>query len=107
MPQTQPARNEEPFFNLTETGDEFETALRSAVQNNARSMSELRDAIRNCMVSLREDGMQCEQALLTMKAFVRDATIRHKRGGSRVLHPSERLMEQVIGWCIAEYYADC
>ena len=63
------ARNEEPFFNVTATGDEFESALKNAARENLRSMNELQVSIRNCVGSLREDGMQCEQALLTMKSL--------------------------------------
>jgi hypothetical protein len=106
MQQTQPARHEEPFFDLTATGEEFESALRNAVRENALSMRELRASIRNCMTSLRADGMQCEQAILTMKAFVRDACVKHRRRGSREMLHSDLLMEQVVGWCIAEFYAD-
>jgi len=106
MLQTQPARHEEPFFNLTATGEDFEHALRNAVRDNAQSMKELRDSIHNCMVSLRGDGMQCEQALLTMKAFVRDACVKHRRRGSREMLHSDVLMEQVVGWCIVEFYAE-
>src|SRR5215207_3102498 len=102
----EPARNEEPFFNLTATGDEFETALKNAVRANSRSMTDLQLSIRNCMTSLRADGMQCEAALLTMKAFVRDSSVRHKRSGSREMLHSDMLMEQVVSWCIAEYYTE-
>jgi hypothetical protein len=69
-------------------------------------MTDLQLSIRNCMMSLREDGMQCEAALLTMKAFVRDAAVRHKRSGSHEMLHSDMLMEQVVSWCIAEYYSE-
>ena len=105
MQQTQAARHEEPFFNLTAIGDDFENALKNAVRENARSMIELRLAIRACMASLRADGMQCEQALLTMKAFVKDAAGRHKRRGSQEMVHSEMFMEQVVGWCISEFFS--
>jgi hypothetical protein len=100
------ARQEDPFFNLTSTGDEFESALKRSVRENARSMGDLRVSIRNCMISLRADGMQCEQAILTMKAFVRDSCLRHKRRGSREMLHCEMLMEQIVGWCITEYYTE-
>ena len=106
MEQTQAARHEEPFFNLTATGDDFATALKNAVRENARSMIELKLAIRACMASLRADGMQCEQALLTMKSFVRDSAGRHKRRGSREMLHSDMFMEQVVGWCISEFYSE-
>ena len=106
MQQTPAARHEEPFFKLTATGDDFENALKNAVRENARSMIELNLSIRACMASLRADGMQCEQALLTMKAFVRDAACRHKRRGSREMLNSDMFMEQVVGWCISEFYSE-
>jgi hypothetical protein len=105
MQQTQAARHEEPFFNLTATGDDFENALKNAVRENARSMVALQLAIRACMASLKADGMQCEQALLTMKAFVKDACGRHKRRGSREMMHSDIFMEQVVHWCISEFYS--
>lgn len=104
--QTQPARHEEPFFELAATGDNFENALKHAVRANTRSMADLRMSIRGCIISLRTDGMQCEAALLTMKAFVRDVCVKHTRRGSREMLHSDMLMEQVVKWCISEYYAD-
>lgn len=106
MQHTERARHEEPFFNQSSTGDDFENALKNAVRQNARSMKELQNAIGKCMKSLRADGMECEQALLTMKAFVKDVGARHKRRGSREMLHSDALMDQVVGWCISEFYAD-
>jgi len=105
MQQIQTARHEEPFFNLAATGEDFENALKNAVRENAESMLELKLAIRACMASLRSDGMQCEQALLTMKAFVKDSARRHKRRGSREMVNSDLFMEQVVQWCISEFYS--
>ena len=104
MPRTQPARHEEPYFQLASTGTDFEDALRLAVRANASSMTQLHLTIRKCMDSLRSDGMQCEAALLTMKAYVRELGLRHRqRGSSDMLH-SDYLMDQVVRWCISEYY---
>jgi hypothetical protein len=106
MQSTQRARKEEPFFQLTVTGDDFESALRHAARANARSMNDLHDSISKCMASLRADGMQCEAALLTMKAFIRELGLKHKRTGSEDMAHTELLMDQIIRWCIAEFYAD-
>ena len=70
-------------------------------------MDQLHLSIRHCMASLRGDGMQCEAALLTMKAFVRDVCLKHKRRGSSEMLHSDYLMDQVVRWCISEYYAVC
>ena len=107
MQRTLPARHEEPFFQHPSTGTDFEEALRLAVRANARSMEQLHATIRRCMDSLRRDGMQCEAALLTMKAFVRDVGLKHKRRGSSDMLHSDYLMDQVVRWCISAYYADC
>ena len=106
MQQSQSARHEEPFFLVTATGDEFETALKNAARENIRSMDQLQAAIGNCVSSLRDDGMECEQALLTMKSFVRQLAGKHRRRGSFEMQHSDVLMEQVVKWCISEFYAE-
>jgi hypothetical protein len=106
MESTQRARKEEPFFQLTSTGDNFEDALRNAVRTNASSMNELHASISKCMSSLRSDGMECEAALLTMKAFIRELGIKHKRAGSEEFFQTEMLMDQIVRWCISDYYAE-
>ena len=106
MESTQRARKEEPFFQLTSTGDNFEDALRNAVRTNAGSMNELHASISKCMVSLRSDGMECEAALLTMKAFIRELGVKHKRTGSEEFFQTEMLMDQIVRWCISDFYAD-
>lgn len=106
MLPVQPARHEEPFFHLASTGDDFEIALRQAARANARSMDQLHVSVRNCMYSLRRDGMQCEAALLTMKSFVKEVCLKHKRRGSPEMLHSDMLMEQIVRWCISDYYAE-
>jgi len=106
MGSTQRARKEEPFFQLTATGDDFEDALRNAVRTNSRSMNELHDSISKCMASLRTDGMECEAALLTMKAFIRELDLKHKRIGSEDFFHTDMLMDQIVRWCISDFYAD-
>jgi hypothetical protein len=104
MQRTLPARHEEPYFLLASTGTNFEDALCLAVRANARSMDQLHLTIRDCMDSLRKDGMQCEAALLTMKAYVRELGLKHKQRGSTDLLHSDYLMDHVVRWCISEYY---
>ena len=106
MPNIQRARKEEPFFLHPATADEFEQALRNAVRANARSMNDLHDTIGRCMKSLRGDGMECEAALLTMKAFIRELGLKHKRNGSSEAPHSDLLMEQIVRWCIADFYSE-
>ena len=104
MPQIQPARNEEPFFDLPATGQNFEEALRGAGRADARSMERLHESIRKCVDSLRSDGMECEAALLTIKAFVKDVTLKHRRAGSSDMLHCDTLMDQVVRWCISDFY---
>ena len=107
MPQTHNARREEPFFRVTATGDDFEKALKYAVREDARSLIDLKLAVRACVLSLKVDGMECEQALLTMKAFVRDVCGRHRRRGSHEMQHSEVLMDKIVAWSISEFYSNC
>ena len=93
-----------PFFELAVTGDDFELALRSAVRGNVKSMTDLHDTIGKCMLSLRTDGMECEAALLTMKAFMRDIGSRDREKGLIEMVHSEQLMDQIVRWCIADFY---
>jgi len=105
MPEMQGARHAEPFFELAETGTGFEAALRNAVRTNAISMNDLHRSITKCVVSLRDEGMQCEAVLLTMKAFINELAARHTRTGpERMLH-LDMLMDQIVRWCISDYYA--
>lgn len=106
MQNTHRARKEEPFFQLTATGDDFEDALRNAVRTNSRSMNELHDSISKCMISLRSDGMECESALLTMKAFIRELGVKQKRNGSEEFFHTDMLMDQIVRWCISDFYSN-
>jgi len=106
MESIQRARKEEPFFFHPGTGDDFEDALRHAVRANARSMDQLHQSIRNCMSSLRRDGMECEAALLTMKAFIKELGLKHKRLGSPDMLHSDMMMDQIVRWCIADFYSE-
>jgi hypothetical protein len=50
--------------------------------------------------------MECESALLTMKAFIRELSLKHKRNGFPDALHSELLMDQIVRWCIADFYTD-
>ena len=105
MQKFQAARKEEPFFELTATGDDFESALRLALRANPRSMDDLHESIGRCMRSLRTDGMECEAALLTMKAFMRDIGLKDRRNGMVEMIHSEHLMDKIVYWCISDFYS--
>jgi hypothetical protein len=102
--QDEPARAEEPFFRTAVTAEQFETALRHAVRLNRHSMTALHAAVTDCVRTLRADGMQCEAALLTMKACVRHLVAKHPAGSSSEIIYSDLLMEQISGWAISDFY---
>ena len=104
MSFTELARAEEPFFRENADGVELEDALKNAVRFNKKSMNALHDAIRTCVGGLRADGMQCEAALLTMKACVRHLARKHAGEGAPAFLYSDPMMEQIVRWSIAEFY---
>ena len=104
MQITEPARKQEPFFQLASTSDNFEDALRRAVRANAKSMEALHQAIALCVSGLRMEGMECEAALLTMKACVRHFAHKHSHAGSPDILYSGLLMDQIVRWSIVEFY---
>lgn len=103
---TESARNEEPFFREGADSDGLEDALRNAVRLNKKSMDALHDAIRTCVGGLRADGMQCEAALLTMKACVRNIANKHAGADYPAFLYSDPIMEQIVRWSIEEFYIE-
>ena len=104
MQITQPSRKEEPFFQLESTASGFEDALRHAVRANSKSMDDLHRAIALCVMGLRAEGMECEAALLTMKACVRHFARKHTLRGSPDILYGGLLMDQIVRWSIMEFY---
>ncbi|MEO8578457.1 MAG: hypothetical protein ABI556_17225 [Gemmatimonadales bacterium] len=104
MSFTDQARATEPFFRESADADELVIALRNAVRLNKLSMENLHDAIRICVGGLRADGMQCEAALLTMKASVRHMVRNHVGSDTPEILHSDLLMDQIVRWSIAEFY---
>ncbi len=68
-------------------------------------MDDLHDAVKVCVASLRAEGMQCEAALLTMKACVRHIGSKHGTAGLAEILYSDLLMEQIVRWSISEFYS--
>ena len=106
MSFTAQPRTEAPFFRKSADADVLQDALRNAVRLNKRSISTLHDAIANCVAGLRADGMQCEAALLTMKACVRQMVRNHSGADVPEILYSDPLMDQIVRWSIAEFYTD-
>jgi hypothetical protein len=101
----QPSLKEAPFFQLESTSSGFEDALRHAVRANAKSMDDLHKAIALCVIGLRSEGMECEAALLTMKACVRHFARKHSLDGPSEVLYGGLLLDQIVRWSIMEFYS--
>ena len=82
-----------------------EKRARLAVVEAARRYEEtqtaLFHAISDCVRDLRQQGMTPEAMVITMKAFIRHSVLNDPAQRGTVARP---LMDQVIEWCIHEYY---
>jgi len=104
---THPARLKEPFLFTRTTDDAFVVALANAARDNAKSMVALHDAVTSCVGALRQEGMQCEAALLTMKAYTRHTAYLHRQPGSdRSIWSADLLVDEIARWSIMEFYRE-
>jgi len=79
-------------------------ALVEAVRRHNEVESIWLNAVTDCVRSLKAQGMSPEAVIITMKAFVRHASVTDlARRGQGV---SRALMEQIIEWSIAQYYRE-
>ena len=100
-----PARRKEPFLFASDASDRFEEALLHAVRDNAASMRALHEAVAVCVGALRTEGMRCEAALITMKAYVSHIAMSHRAANpSGKLWAMDLLLEQIASWSITEFY---
>ena len=100
-----PARLKEPFLFTQSADDAFVDALANAARDNAKTMVALRDAVTDCVVALREEGMQCEAAMLTMKAYTRHTAYIHRAVGSDAsIWSADLLVSEIARWSIIEFY---
>jgi hypothetical protein len=76
-------------------------ALMEAARRYEETQGVLFSAIADCVRNLRAQGMTPEAMIITMKAFVRHAAYTEAGGRGTIARP---LMDQVIEWCIHEYY---
>lgn len=102
-----PANLVSPFSLTLPVSARVGEALESVVHSHAKSMRELQLALAACVDELRAQGMQPESALLTMKAFVRQASKSHPPPGRRATHDAaDLLMDQIVTWCIKAYFQE-
>lgn len=79
-------------------------ALVEAVRRHTEVEKVWLNAVADCVRSLKAQGMPPEAMIITMKAFVRHASVTDlARRGEGV---SRALMEQIIEWSITQYYRD-
>jgi hypothetical protein len=76
-------------------------ALVEAARRYEETQTVLFSTITECVRALRKQGMSPEAMVITMKAFVRHAAFNEPGSRGTVARP---LMDQVIEWCIHEYY---
>jgi enamine deaminase RidA (YjgF/YER057c/UK114 family) len=102
-----PARLKEPFLFTHSADDAFVDALANAARDNAKSMVALHDAVTNCVMALKKEGMQCEAALLTMKAYTKHTAFLHReRGSDRSEWSADLLVNEIAQWSIVEFYRE-
>jgi hypothetical protein len=88
-----------------DTSDRFARALAAAVRQDSETMRELRSALCPCVHELKACGMECEQLLAVMKDHVRRTAISHPpRGRDRSRASADHLLDDLVHWCILEYY---
>ncbi|HKN57782.1 MAG TPA: hypothetical protein VJV97_02960 [Gemmatimonadaceae bacterium] len=88
-----------------ETTRQFDVALHGAMMNSIESMTELREAVCDCVVSLREGAVGPVQMILAIKACALDSAMRYRPEGDE--YPAsnvDMLLEHIVRWAIIEYY---
>jgi hypothetical protein len=79
-------------------------ALVEAVRRHNEVETIWLNAVADCVANLKAQGMSPEAMIITMKAFVRHASVTDvARRGQGISRP---LMEQIIEWSISQYYKD-
>lgn len=104
MPQLHPARVKEPFLFSQTDADVFDDALFNAVRDNEKSMRALHAAVTTCVNALRTEGMLCEAALLTMKAYTRHISHEQRDRADVQVWATDYLIEQIARWSIIDFY---
>jgi len=106
MHQLHPARLKEPFLFTQSTADQFDNALANAVSDNVKSMVDLNTAVARCVNALKAEGMLCEAALITIKAYVRHAASLQRGNPEGDIWAADILMEKIARWSISEFYKE-
>ncbi len=81
-------------------------AVLQAAERSAESMGELRAAVREFTLALREQGTTPEQVLIALKNVIYNRSF-----PAIAVHPTEwasgtRLHEKISTWCIEEFFSE-
>jgi hypothetical protein len=93
-----------PFPLEAVSADRVRVALTESVRRHAATLQALEKAVGECVRYLRSQGMSAEATLLTMKAFIRHTAVMHPPAGRDPQWLPEPLLENIVRWCINEYY---
>ena len=89
-----------------ETTRHFDVALHSAARSSIESMTELHQAVRDCVDSLKTADIGPVQMILAMKACALDSAKRYSAEDDE--YPATNvdvLLDQIVKWAIIEYYS--
>jgi hypothetical protein len=84
----------------------FDVALHGAIRSSLESMTELREAVFECVDCLRVADVGPAQMILAMKACALDSGGRYRPEGDE--YPAsnvDTLIEQIVRWSIIKYYS--
>ena len=93
-----------PFPIQRVSADRVRRAVVEAVQRHAKAIEALQLAIGECVRDLRDQGMTPEAMLVTMKAFIRQTAAAYPPPGRGPAWLTESVMENIVRWCINEYF---
>lgn len=90
-----------PFPFATATGEGLEIALRRALVAYTASRSALRDAVEECVRSLRAQHMSPEGTIITIKAFVRHTVLSDP---ARRSSDADHFLDHIVHWTVVAYF---
>jgi hypothetical protein len=93
-----------PFPFEPASADRVRITLADAVRRHAETLEALENAVAECVRCLRAQGMTPEATILTMKAFIRHTAVTSPPPGRATTWLPEPLMENIVRWCINEYF---
>jgi hypothetical protein len=106
MTEMQVARETVASHISRETTRHFDVALHAAVTSSLQSMTELRQAVFDCVDCLRVADVGPVQMILAMKACALDSSGRYRPDGDEYpVSNVDMLIDQIVKWSIVKYYS--